>query len=54
MGIRASIAVLSLCTVTLCHAQFITLQGDQFIDEHGEPFFPMIMSYYVDYYYRVS
>lgn len=35
----------------MCPAQFITLQGDQFIDEHGEPFFPMIMSYYVDYFY---
>jgi hypothetical protein len=35
----------------MTRAQFITLQGDQFLDEHGEPFFPMIMSYYVDYFY---
>lgn len=27
----------------------ITLQGDQFIDENGQPFFPMMMNYYVDY-----
>jgi hypothetical protein len=26
----------------------ITLHGDQFIDEDGQPFFPMVMNYYVD------
>ncbi len=27
----------------------ITLRGDQIYDEQGQPFFPMIMNYYVDY-----
>lgn len=26
----------------------ITLQGDRFIDGNGQPFFPMVMNYYVD------
>lgn len=32
-------------------AQNITLEGDHFYDEHGQPFFPMVMSYYVDQFY---
>lgn len=31
---------------------YIHLQGDQFIDEHGDPFYPMVMNYYVDYFYQ--
>jgi len=32
----------------------ISLQWDQFYDEHGEPFFPMIMNYYVQYAYPTT
>ncbi len=39
-----------LCCAQMVHAQYITLQGDQFIDENGAPFYPVMMSYYVDFY----
>ena len=34
----------------LVPAQYITLRGDQFYDENGAPFYPVMMSYYVDFY----
>jgi hypothetical protein len=54
MAIKYLLSLALLLVAPLAPVQFITLQGDQFLDEQGEPFFPMIMSYYVDYYYPVS
>lgn len=48
---RCCLLHLLLACVTTCPAQFITLRGDQFYDEEGEPFFPMVMNYYADLYY---
>lgn len=48
---RCVLLLVLLVATSTTYAQYITLQGDQFLDEQGEPFFPMIMSYYVDYYY---
>ncbi len=39
-----------LCCAQMVHAQYITLQGDRLIDEYGAPFYPVMMSYYVDFY----
>jgi hypothetical protein len=51
MALKCLLSLALLFVTPMTHAQYITLQGDQFLDEQGEPFFPMIMSYYVDYYY---
>ena len=49
---RSIVFLLSLLFGALfAQAQYITLQGDQFMDEHGEPFYPVMMSFYLDLYY---
>lgn len=46
-----SILVL-VCSKTNSHGQgYIHLKGKQFIDENGQPFYPMVMNYLVDFVY---
>lgn len=54
VALRIILAYVLVFFTTAGSAQFITLQGDAFLDENGDPFYPMIMSYYVDYYYPES
>jgi hypothetical protein len=51
MPLRITLTLLLATWSMLALPQHITLQGDRFLDEQGQPFFPMIMSYCVDYFY---
>lgn len=51
MGFRLVFFMASLGMGIALSAQHIHLDGEQFIDENGQPFYPMIMNYYVDYVY---
>lgn len=52
--IRGYVFLLSMLIGTIANAQYITVQGDQFYDENGQPFFPMVMNYVVDTYYPTT
>ncbi len=53
---RWIVLVCAMWSAILACAQpgYIRLDGDQFIDEHGQPFFPVVMNYYVDYFYTTA
>lgn len=43
-----------LCSGLTSYSQYIKLSGNQFVDENGQAFFPMVMNYYVDFAYSGS
>ncbi|MBK8498632.1 MAG: hypothetical protein IPL52_07395 [Flavobacteriales bacterium] len=49
---RALVFLVCLAVGTaMAQPGYIRLQGDQFIDENGAPFFPMVMNYFIDFFY---
>lgn len=48
-----TLSVLLLC-VTCLHSQVVTLVGKQFKDENGNPFYPVVCNYILDYGYDLG
>jgi hypothetical protein len=40
--------ILVLVQIQFVQGQYIRMQGNQFIDEHGTKFYPMVMNYYIE------